>query len=198
MGIRFFCPNGHKLNVKEHLAGKAGFCPECGVRLVVPLQSTRKSSKELAAGIAGSENPLKNPSGSQKPLSLQKPSKPQNLCKPQESRQNSYQESFLELPRESEKQSTSIPMLVLEEDCTPSAPASKSVSDSVNPILQDTSVIWYIQVLNGPQYGPITGDVVRSWIREHRIEPTMLVWREGWANWLEAKNVFPELENAIE
>ena len=48
MGIRFFCPNGHKLNVKSHLAGKAGFCPECGIRLIVPYESTRKSSKELA------------------------------------------------------------------------------------------------------------------------------------------------------
>ncbi|MDR2762874.1 MAG: DUF4339 domain-containing protein [Planctomycetaceae bacterium] len=46
MGIRFFCPNGHKLNVKSCLAGLKGFCPECGVELVVPLTSTRKSSKE--------------------------------------------------------------------------------------------------------------------------------------------------------
>jgi hypothetical protein len=36
MGIRFSCPNGHKLNVKEHLAGKRGICPECGVRVVIP------------------------------------------------------------------------------------------------------------------------------------------------------------------
>ncbi|MDR2643730.1 MAG: DUF4339 domain-containing protein [Planctomycetaceae bacterium] len=46
MGIRFFCPNGHKLHVKSHLAGLKGYCPECGVELVVPLASTRKSSKE--------------------------------------------------------------------------------------------------------------------------------------------------------
>jgi hypothetical protein len=46
MGIRFFCPNGHKLNVKSCLAGLKGFCPECGIELVVPLTSTRKSSKE--------------------------------------------------------------------------------------------------------------------------------------------------------
>ncbi|MDR2168998.1 MAG: DUF4339 domain-containing protein [Planctomycetaceae bacterium] len=47
MGIRFFCPNGHKLHVKSHLAGLNALCPECGVKLVVPLKSTRKSSKEI-------------------------------------------------------------------------------------------------------------------------------------------------------
>jgi hypothetical protein len=46
MGIRFFCPNGHKLNVKEFQAGRRGACPHCNVKLRVPLESTRLSSKE--------------------------------------------------------------------------------------------------------------------------------------------------------
>jgi hypothetical protein len=36
MGIRFSCPNGHKLNVKAHLAGKRAICPHCGSKVVVP------------------------------------------------------------------------------------------------------------------------------------------------------------------
>jgi hypothetical protein len=36
MGIRFSCPNGHKLNVKEHLAGKRGVCPACGAKFIIP------------------------------------------------------------------------------------------------------------------------------------------------------------------
>jgi hypothetical protein len=36
MGIRFLCPNGHKLNVKADLAGKRASCPECGVKLTIP------------------------------------------------------------------------------------------------------------------------------------------------------------------
>ncbi|TWU28244.1 DUF4339 domain-containing protein [Bythopirellula polymerisocia] len=39
MGIRFLCPNGHKLNVKEHLAGKRGICPDCDARFLVPSKS---------------------------------------------------------------------------------------------------------------------------------------------------------------
>jgi hypothetical protein len=36
MGVRFECPQGHKLHVKAHLAGQRGICPECGVRFIVP------------------------------------------------------------------------------------------------------------------------------------------------------------------
>jgi predicted RNA-binding Zn-ribbon protein involved in translation (DUF1610 family) len=147
MGIRFFCPNGHKLNVKEHLAGKAGFCPECGARLIIPLQSTRKSSKEL--------NELKE-----------------------------YQENAPQ-PLEIESATTAT---------TATTPPVSNPNGITNPILQDQTVVWYIQVLGGKQYGPVNGQTIHAWIQERRMEPTMLVWREGWANWLEAKNVFTELE----
>ncbi len=46
MGIRFYCPNGHKLNVKEFQAGRTGICPFCGSKMQIPLESTRPSSKE--------------------------------------------------------------------------------------------------------------------------------------------------------
>lgn len=39
MGIRFLCPNGHKLNVKEFLAGKRGSCPHCNAKFLVPATS---------------------------------------------------------------------------------------------------------------------------------------------------------------
>jgi GYF domain 2 len=44
MGIRFFCPNGHKLNVKTELAGKRAICPDCGARLVVPVAGAASES----------------------------------------------------------------------------------------------------------------------------------------------------------
>ena len=39
MGIKFRCPNGHKLHVKSFLAGKKGVCPKCGTKVDVPLVS---------------------------------------------------------------------------------------------------------------------------------------------------------------
>src|SRR5438132_4369929 len=39
MGIKFHCPNGHKLNVKSFLAGKKGVCPKCGTKVRIPVVS---------------------------------------------------------------------------------------------------------------------------------------------------------------
>jgi hypothetical protein len=36
VGIRFHCPNGHKLHVKAFLAGKRGVCPHCGAKFTIP------------------------------------------------------------------------------------------------------------------------------------------------------------------
>ena len=47
MGIKFLCPNGHKLHVKSFLSGKRAICPKCGVRVVVPAESTTESSADL-------------------------------------------------------------------------------------------------------------------------------------------------------
>jgi hypothetical protein len=50
MGIRFFCPQGHRLNVKSFLAGKRGVCPDCGASVNIPMQSdARAASKKRRA-----------------------------------------------------------------------------------------------------------------------------------------------------
>jgi hypothetical protein len=159
MGIRFYCPNGHKLNVKSHLAGKTGFCPECGVRLVIPLQSTRQSSREIAAEQEHGDAAMR---------------------------------------------SDNVPALSLDDDgnapsqfgtaaAPPQTAPAFSGTPAENPLLQDQTVVWYLQVPGGQQFGPANGQTVQGWMLEHRITPQMLVWREGWANWLEAKDVFPEI-----
>ena len=50
MGIRFWCPNGHKLNVKTFQAGRRGICPYCGAKFQIPAESTRKpGAKDLVS-----------------------------------------------------------------------------------------------------------------------------------------------------
>jgi len=39
MGIIAFCPQGHRVKVKDHLAGRKGICPECGTRFRIPLET---------------------------------------------------------------------------------------------------------------------------------------------------------------
>lgn len=52
MGIKFHCPNGHKLNVKSFLAGKRGICPTCHVRMRIPLESEESQGEAVVAEAA--------------------------------------------------------------------------------------------------------------------------------------------------
>jgi hypothetical protein len=48
MGIRFICPNGHKLHVKSFLAGRRGVCPKCGASVLIPSAPDEPEEAERA------------------------------------------------------------------------------------------------------------------------------------------------------
>jgi len=75
MGIRFLCPNGHKLNVKRFLAGKRAICPQCGAKVVVP-DSSETPGDELPPAAKTVANPFAGAPGlgSQSPLDSASPS----------------------------------------------------------------------------------------------------------------------------
>ena len=52
MGIRCYCPNGHRLNIKSFLAGKKGVCPHCDARFRIPLESEPKREEAPGASQA--------------------------------------------------------------------------------------------------------------------------------------------------
>jgi len=49
----FLCPNGHKLNGPPTMKGKAGQCPECGARFLIPTDEEIEAAGEemLGAGM---------------------------------------------------------------------------------------------------------------------------------------------------
>jgi hypothetical protein len=48
MAITFLCPNGHKLNCKEKLAGRPGVCPKCSAPFVVPQPQREPAQNEIS------------------------------------------------------------------------------------------------------------------------------------------------------
>jgi hypothetical protein len=88
MGIRFQCPNGHPLHVKDFLAGKRGICPECDAKFVVPKTSGGRvnlvgdgSVEDDSAGQFDTPSVAKMPSPAAQPESSF-PAKPANLAAP--------------------------------------------------------------------------------------------------------------------
>lgn len=167
MGIRFYCPNGHKLNVKEKLAGKRGVCPQCGVKLLIPLKSTRPSSREerekqqkLAANANGNPNDF---------------------------------DVFAD-----DQGTAEIAISYDESGNMTAATLTSATGPALTTAFDDPSVVWYVQLPDGQRFGPATLAIMRSWVDERRIGPNMLVWREGWQDWIEARHVFPEIEQIFE
>ncbi len=165
MGIRFYCPNGHKLNVKTYLAGKRGICPHCGAKVLIPEKSVRPSSKEKRDEAGAS---------------------PGTTSADTESKKTGVSENTSPA-QEGERYDS-----VVEESGPPKSESAEETAP-VDPIAENPNAIWYVRPPGGHQYGPATGTVLKTWLDEGRIGRDTLVWREGWPSWLEAANVFPQL-----
>ena len=59
-------------------------------------------------------------------------------------------------------------------------------------LLDDPIAVWYVRPPSGGQYGPASGELLRTWISESRITASSLVWRDGWAQWRTASEVLAE------
>ena len=53
MSIKVTCPNGHALQVKSEFAGKAGLCPHCKARIVVPKPEPEAVSEDDLLEVLG-------------------------------------------------------------------------------------------------------------------------------------------------
>jgi hypothetical protein len=170
MGIKFHCPNGHKMNVKSFLAGKKGVCPKCGVNVEVPLVSegeaapvTKPKAAAVAAGPALAETLVDEgayPAGTAGPADA-----------------------------EGDFPETHVPGGGSNGKFIP--PTSDNPMPAV--IAQDPLALWYTCTPTGDRYGPVSGEVLNKWLGEGRVSAKSLVWRDGWAEWQRASIVFPSL-----
>jgi hypothetical protein len=216
MGIRFYCPNGHKLNVKEFQAGRKGICPFCGAKIRIPLHSTRPDSGEPGAPddsapsegseeeadavieaamdeiIAASHAPAARPPAAPAPTAAPAaPSPP-----PDGPASGAGTAARLGQPPVA-MAAPSLPEEVVEPAAAslppPAAPAPQPAPPVPDPIAEAPEMIWYVRPPSGGQFGPAAGSVMRSWLAEGRLSAETLVWREGWRDWQEAGKVFPQL-----
>ncbi len=212
MGIRFFCPNGHKLHVKSFQAGHRGICPYCGATIDIPFTSTRGTSKSAGADKtprSTSPNPEEGtinlnaiaPSSSASPSTSASPTESSFVSPGMD------QEIELSAPLD---RAVSIPHLsagtasagagLLGNTPSPSSTApysgnntSAPVSSLPDPFAEAPTAVWYVRPVSGGQYGPASGDIMKSWLNEGRVAKDSFVWREGWTDWKEAQNVFEQL-----
>lgn len=161
MGVRFECPNGHKLNVKAELAGKRGICPECGVRFIVPAFSGERVAAVDASGAAVPASDA---------LTLSRGSEPRR--------------SSTNLRPAAESSAPPTPVSVAAPASAPEAVA-KPLSETATAVPPTSSepIVWYVRPAAGGQYGPASSETFMQWQAEGRVAADSWVWRTGWADW---------------
>lgn len=172
MGIKFTCPHcGKSLNVKSSLAGRRGLCPHCKGRVEIPTPSSSAESVSVAQGavapilpVAPMANVETSPVSSAPPV---RPSAGPNVKAFEDLDTNSF---LLDRPQ-----------LDLE-------PKPQTHFDW---IADSPESVWYVRNRAGGQYGPAVGAIMRTWLQEGRVSRECYVWREGWAHWRQANDVFP-------
>lgn len=169
MGIKFHCPNGHKLNVKSFLAGKRGVCPKCGSKFRIPAASGPAADVEEfdEADIAHEAAATGNGSG-----------------------------VVVEAASVRQLVAPSGVSSAANESAGAAVDAATGTVD--DPIAEQPTAIWYVRPPTGGQYGPARGDVMRQWLTEGRVSSDSLVWREGWTDWQTAGKLFPQLQATAE
>jgi hypothetical protein len=179
MGIRFHCPNGHKLNVKAFLAGKKGVCPKCGTRVRIPTASE--------PGLEGSD------------LEEQEASslgpRPGNGSAAGAVNSNSLAQAAAATFQNGGLATAGLATAVKAEIVEPTVPPVPTpLGTGSDPISEAPTAIWYVRPPSGGQYGPARGDIMRNWLSEGRVSSDSLVWREGWTDWRTAGQLFPSLQ----
>ena len=75
----------------------------------------------------------------------------------------------------------------------PAVSASRTSQSGADAIREAPDAMWYVRPASGGQFGPASGEIMRSWLDDGRVGGTSLVWRAGWPEWRAAASVFPQL-----
>lgn len=204
MGIRFICPHcNRRLNVKSFLAGKRGFCPKCRGRIVIPYESSIPVSQPTAATAvvaAGGESRSDNASGQGTSLDLAYAA-PRAEAPPVVGSTNQAGAEPT-LPPSAPEVTSPFPADqpgMAATGASPSIQAGQSgtAATTASPVFaaaaalsEAPQAVWFVRSLQGQQFGPASAEQMEIWLKEGRIWPTMYVWREGWATWKLASEVF--------
>ncbi len=195
MGIRFFCPNGHRLNVKSHLAGKRGYCPHCGVKLLIP-QESDVAPIGLPPAVeenVGAGAPEVQPEAQAVPPAMSQMTAPAGQNKEDgkefKNGENGGHEASSASDLEPSDSSRELSNL---------GTSANAVSERSSPVTApDGSTAapanggaWYVRPPSGGQFGPATFKLLTQWVEDRRVPAESLIWCEGWSDWKVASEYF--------
>jgi hypothetical protein len=219
MGIKFYCPSGHRLHVKESLAGRRGVCPHCGEKVIIPVPqaaqdtSTHRASSNSDNGSAASpaaegedarsQDAPAHTAGSPAEKSPEPaPTQPQSVRLAWSQDQIAMSDDVTPAPgRKREPDAFAAPASA-GDAVAPLEPSTASTAHGEDaaaatreaawlaPLEEAPAARWYVRLSGGERFGPATADVMADWLRDGRVPKDAWLWREGWPDWKPAGDVF--------
>jgi len=180
MGVRFACHACSKrLNIKTELAGRRGICPSCAVRFRIPTHDTETStpvSGQDALDDSGSSDSVFTDEG-----------------KTAVGRTNGAATATAARPSATTQTTATTNTPRPESNLSPqhALPQPSDPGPTLEQVLGGGQATWYVRPPSGGQYGPADGPTLGQWIQEGRVSETAMIWRDGWPDWRNAKQVLP-------
>lgn len=171
MGIVAYCPNGHRVKVKDDLAGRKGICPECQARFRIP--------REAAWPPGGASAP---PDAAAHPVARVVSLDPAVAA--------GLPRAFGAGPVVATKAAERPPH---NAPAAPPADVAVPPSFALHPALAERpELTWNVAVPGGQPSEPMSAEAMQRWLDAGGQTGAEVIWREGWADWVSIRLVFPE------
>lgn len=181
MGIVSFCPQGHRVKVKDHLAGRKGICPTCGARFRIPLASV-DPPPAAGASVASAALRVAEIVSLDAAVAERLP-------------------RALPLARAFEPAVAPLAAPVADSGRAVTAPAARVAEehDAVEPaarlhplIAARVDLAWCHARPGGAASDPLQAAAMQAWLDSGAAAADALVWRADWGEWRPLAMAFPE------
>lgn len=175
MGIIATCPNGHRIKVKDELAGRRGICPTCASRFRIPVKDALRGS-DSDAGDSGwptarivSLDPVV---ASSLPVA--------------------FAIDEAEVAVTTDEAAEAVPDFIPIADEPVAAAPALDRPVAAGPIDERPDLAWCVAVRGGAPSAPLDAEALRAWLESGSASAEHVVWRADWPDWRPLAEVFPE------
>jgi hypothetical protein len=211
MAIETHCPHGHRMRVKDHLAGRTGRCPTCGTKFrieateqlplarLVPLAPAIVATLPRARPLGAGTQPPAGPDARDPHMAgggILAPAAARDAAARTSPDRQAWEVVEADTPaREDSTQDVADRDMVGIE---PVAAADGTVDGGPPPslhavIAERPDLTWCIAFPGGDPTEPLDAVTMQAWLDGGHATGTEVVWRLDWPEWRPVQEVFPDV-----
>ena len=193
MGIVAFCPNGHRVKVKDELAGRKGICPTCAARFRIPAKAPPATTAGGPVGVAALPTarviPIDPLVAASLPMARAIDEAETGATAGRRPDHADAAPDFVLLADEDEDAREPV-VAATPPTAEPDAPARAEPA----PVAFDErpDLVWYVAIRGGSPSAPLAGPAFRAWLESGAATVDHVVWRSDWPDWRPLGDVFPD------